>query len=134
MRGLAFVLVTVAASLLRMCMAVPLPASPALIPMSGRSVKLVERQDPASIGIGRLKAHSRAMDMKVRRRQRTDGTSGSEALLSEQHDHTWYSAKVELGSSSPPVVMDVLFDTGSSDAWVASTDCTRCSNAEVKVS
>ena len=48
---------------------------------------------------------------------------GKNETLYPERSGTWWSAQIEVGS--PPITVDVLLDTGSTDAWVASSLCTN---------
>lgn len=45
----------------------------------------------------------------------------SNEVLAPERSGTWWSAQIDVGS--PPITVEVLLDTGSTDAWVVSSLC-----------
>jgi len=65
-------------------------------------------------------------DTEVSMIDENDSGSGDEALksqtLNQKHLATYFG-EVVIGESSPPQVLRVMFDTGSSEFWVPSVNC-----------
>jgi len=100
-------------------------ADPIRIPLTRRSTLTPERAVEAKTHLQFKYGFKQLSDAPTAGKRKRQGQTVGISIINQKSDSS-YLGSVSIGT--PPQTFNLVLDTGSSDLWVASTDCRSCSS------